>query len=327
MLRLRIQFYRDRVIVLKLIDLHCDTISCCMKEKDKYGLFRNDFNVDIEKLKKANSSAQFFAMFVDLEKTKDPLEACLLMADKFHQELEINKNYIKLAKNYEDIISNEKEDKISAFLTIEEGGVLQGSIGNLKRFYEMGVRLITLTWNYPNDLGFPNANIKDWKQGLTSFGKEVVQEMNSLGMLVDVSHLSDEGFYQVADISGRPFVASHSNARAVTHNYRNLTDDMIKLLAEKGGVMGINFEKTFLGNRQFSAVEDMVTHIKHIFNVGGAEVLAMGSDFDGINQELEIRDIGEIDKLINVLIKEGFTEGQLEKFLYKNALRVIKDVL
>ena len=312
---------------MKLIDLHCDTISCCMADKDKFGLLKNDFNVDIEKLKKANSLAQFFAMFVDMEETKDPFESCLQMIDKFHEELKINKDYISLARNYEEILSNEIGNKISAFLTIEEGGALRGSMDNLKMFYELGVRLITLTWNYPNELGFPNANKKDWKQGLTSFGKEVVEAMNDFGIIVDVSHLSDEGFYQVADISTKPFVASHSNARAITHNYRNLTDEMIRLLAEKGGVMGINFEKSFLGNREYSAVEDMVTHIKHIHNVGGIDVLAMGTDFDGISQELEIRNIGEIDKLINALMREGFTEGQLEKFLYKNALRAIKDIL
>jgi len=312
---------------MRLIDLHCDTILCCMDDIENLGLLRNDFNVDIEKLKKANSLAQFFALFVDLEKTEDPLDTCLRMANKFHQELEENKDSISLARSYEELVSNDKEGKISAFLTVEEGGVLKGNIDNLKLLKDLGVRLITLTWNYPNEIGYPNANRKNWMKGLTSFGKDVVCEMNSLGMIVDVSHLSDEGFYDVAEIASKPFVASHSNARAITHNYRNLTDDMIKLLGEKGGVTGINFEKSFLGNRNISAVEDMVTHIKHIVNVGGMEVVAMGTDFDGISQELEIRNIGEIEKLIVALKRQGFTEGQLDKLLYKNSLRVIKDIL
>jgi len=312
---------------MRLIDLHCDTILCCMDDIDNLGLLKNDFNVDIEKLQKANSLAQFFALFVDLEETKDPLDTCLQMANKFHQELEKNKDILKLARSYREVVSNDKEGKISAFLTVEEGGVLKGNIDNLKLLHNLGVRLITLTWNYPNELGYPNANRKNWGKGLTSFGKDVVCEMNSLGMLVDVSHLSDEGFYDVVDIASKPFVASHSNARTITHNYRNLTDEMIKLLGEKGGVTGINFEKSFLGNRDISAVEDMVTHIKHIVNVGGMEVVAMGTDFDGISQNLEIRNIGEIEKLILSIKKQGFTEGQIDKLLYKNALRVIKDVL
>ncbi len=153
--------------------------------------------------------------------------------------------------------------------------------------------------------------------------------MNTLGMIIDVSHLSDGGFYDVARYSKKPFVASHSNSRTICNHSRNLTDDMIRTLSEKGGLTGINFEKTFLlqgGSK--SSVKDMVKHINHIRNIGGIDVIGLGSDFDGIDpKNLEIRSMGEIDKLIIELQREGYHDSDIEKILYKNALRVIKEVL
>lgn len=310
-----------------IVDLHCDTILKIGMAKEPKELRRNDLNVDIEKLKKANSLAQFFAMFIHLRGEFDPMEKCLEMIDKLYVEIDKNKEDIALATNYSELMENNKNGKLSAFITIEEGGAIKGKLHNLRNFYRLGVRLITLTWNYPNEIGYPNCMPEYMNTGLTSFGEEVVYEMNKLGMLIDVSHLSDGGFYDVARLSNVPFTASHSNARALCPHTRNLTDDMVKVLSSKGGVMGINFEREFLGNREISTVEDMVNHIKHIKNVGGIDVIAIGSDYDGINQELEIENIGQIDKLISGLQKNGFTEDEIEKILYRNALRVIKDVL
>ena len=115
----------------------------------------------------------------------------------------------------------------------------------MRNFYRVGVRAITLTWNEVNDIGYPNFHKEYRYKGLTSFGKEVIYEMNRLGMLIDVSHLSDEGFYDVSRSSSKPFIASHSNSRAVKEHLRNLTDDMIKVLSNSGGVMGICFERDF----------------------------------------------------------------------------------
>ena len=312
---------------MHVIDLHCDTILQLMEDKKNLGLKTNSLSVDIEKLKRANSMAQFFALYIDLERSQNPLENCLEMADKFYMELELNKEEIALARNYQELIENQKAGKISAFLTIEEGGALKGELHHLRNFYRLGVRLITLTWNFPNEIGFPNYKGQYMNMGLTSFGKEVVEEMNHLGMLIDVSHLSDQGFYDVAQLSSQPFAASHSNARSIKNHTRNLTDHMIKTLANNGGVMGINFAGDFLGHSSLSKVEDVVSHIKHIRKVGGIDVIALGTDFDGINSDLEIENIGEIEKLTNVLEKEGFSVEEIEKICYRNTLRVIKEVL
>jgi len=309
------------------IDLHCDTILRLMEEGVTGNLYHNSLSVDIQKLQQGNAQAQFFAMFIDLKKDGDPLLRALAMIDRFYQELEANAEYVAVARNYSDFLQNKKDNKVSAFLTIEEGGALKGDLANLRNFWRLGVRLITLTWNYPNEIGYPNALPECRDNGLTPFGREVVAEMNRLGMLIDVSHLSNQGFYDVAALTNSPFVASHSNAWSVTAHSRNLTDDMIKLVAAKGGVVGINFEKSFLGNAPISRIEDMVCHIKYIYNVGGCDVLAIGSDFDGISPELELAHAGQMGKLVTALEASGFHQEEIDKICWKNALRVIKDTL
>lgn len=312
---------------MQIIDLHCDTISCLMEASQHTALRRNRFSVDIEKLQAGQSLAQFFALYIDKEKHDDPFAYCLLMLDRFFQELSQNADTIHFACSYGDLCNAVADKKIAAFLTIEEGGVLRGKIEYLRIFYRLGVRLITLTWNYPNEIGFPNCEETYRHRGLTEFGQEVVHEMNRLGMIIDVAHLSDQGFYDVARLSAKPFAASHSNARSMTDHPRNLTDDMIKTLANKGGIMGLNFANGFLGTSPISKIADMVRHLSHIRNVGGADVLAMGTDFDGIEPQLEIETMGEIGKLADALQKAHWTGEDIEKLFYKNALRFIRDVL
>ena len=309
------------------IDLHCDTMSK-LAERGRTSLLReNDLNVDIAKLQAGNFAAQFFALFVDMAKTSNPLEYCLQMVDRFHLELADNRQSIRLATNQAELVANQAEGKISAFLTIEEGGVLKGELANLRNFHRLGVRLLTLTWNYPNEIGFPNALPECRDKGLTEFGREVVAEMNRLGMLVDVSHLSDQGFFDVAETSVRPFVASHSNARMITGHARNLTDEMIRVLAEKGGVTGLTFARSFLADPPRSHVEDIVRHAKHIRQVGGIDVIAIGSDFDGTKPPLEVADSSQIGKLTEGLSAAGFSSGEIEKICYGNAARLIREVL
>ena len=311
---------------MKVIDLHCDTLSKLAEQRDSE-LNKNRFSVDLDKLIKGNYIAQFFALFVDRSEQSDPKKYAIELIDIFKREEEKNREVIKQAFSYKDIIENEEKGLISCILTIEEGAVLKGNLENLKSFYNMGVRLITLTWNYPNEIGYPNYMWKYSDRGLTNFGVELIDVMNEMGIIIDVSHLSDRGFYEVAYRSKYPFIASHSNARALTNNPRNLTDDMIKILANRGGVTGINFFSGFLGTSSIARVDDMVKHIKHIHNVGGIDVIALGSDFDGISTPVEFGDCSKIEILYNGLVKNGFSEDQADKIFYKNPLRIIRDVI
>lgn len=313
---------------MKVIDLHCDTVMKLMEHKNSSNLRKNNFSVDIEKLEKGDVMAQFFALFVEKPTVDNVFEHCMDMADTIHLELKNNEDKIKLATNYDELMKNQNDGKISAFLTIEEGSVLKGKLSNLRNFHKLGVRLITLTWNFENEIGYPNADSKFLNYGLKDFGIELIEEMNKLGMVIDVSHLSDGGFYDVAKYSKYPFVASHSNAREVCTHKRNLTDDMIKILSNKGGITGINFCKAFLNTTPRGNIEDMINHITHIYKVGGIDVIALGTDFDGIISDgLEIDNIGDIQKLAHGLKKANFNEEQIEKIFYKNALRVIKETM
>lgn len=309
---------------MNYIDFHCDTASRMFYKNRE--LCRNEYSVDIEKMEAGECLAQFFAMFINKKDLESPLRTASDMIDNFHKELYKNKDYIKLASDYKTLMENRSSKKISAFLTIEEGEALEGNISNLKFFHDKGVRLITLTWNYENSIGFPHSMKDKASLGLKDFGKELVQAMNHYKMLIDVSHLNDGGFNDVLRISDYPVVASHSNSRTVKGNSRNLDDDMIRKLADRGGLMGLNFCSEFMGENKTTSIEDIKNHIRHIRNVGGIDVLALGSDFDGISNQVEIQNVSEMDKLHQAL-KEELSEDDIEKIYYKNALRLIRDVL
>lgn len=307
------------------IDLHCDTASRLLYENFK--LKESECKVDIKKLKKANAKAQVFAHFIELNIVDNPYTEFKKMYSNFMKELEENKNDIELVTNLLELEEVNNKGKIGAFLSIEEGEVLEGKIERVKEIYDMGIRFITLTWNFKNSIGYPNAGFKYKDYGLTEKGKEIVEEMERVGIIPDCSHLSDGGFYDLVDICKKPFIATHSNARVITDHSRNLTDEMIVKLANKGGVMGLNFCAPFLGNEKVPSINSMISHVKHIKNVGGIDVLALGTDFDGIGNEVEVENIGEIGKLRDALLKEGFTNSEIDKIFYGNIKRVLKEWL
>ena len=331
---------------MKVIDMHCDTIGGMFIERQKgrpeQHIAKNDMNIDLEKMRQGDYMAQCFAMFVPYS-VENPFETCMGMIDRFYEEMDAHQDVIGIAKNYDDLVKNQKEGKMSAILTIEEGGVTKGNLAYLRDFYRLGVRMITLNWNFVNGVGHPNFTMPEdksqkpdfktpnTKDGLTPYGIEMVKEMNRLGIIIDVSHLSDAGFYDVLKYTTGPFVASHSNARAVCPHVRNLTDDMIRELAKRGGVTGINYCADFLreakeGEKNFSYIADMVKHIQHIVEVGGIDCVGLGSDFDGIEQNLEMKDASYLPQLAQALKDAGFSEEDIEKIFYKNVLRVFKEV-
>ena len=308
---------------MKYIDLHCDTAYRMIKED----LSINDdaCKVNIEKLKKGGALAQTFAFFVDLEEEKDPYDAFTSMYNNFIKEVDKNKDKIEIVRNRDELKQCNNNGKIGAFLSIEEGEVLKGDVSKVLDVYEKGIRMLTLTWNYENSIGYPNVNFKYKDKGLKEKGIEIVNEMERVGIIPDCSHLSDGGFYDLSKICKKPFIATHSNARAIKNHPRNLTDDMIKILSNKGGVMGLNFCSDFVAEDEVTKVLKIAKHAKHIKNVGGIDVLSIGSDFDGIENEVEIKDTSEMDKLYYGLKKEGFTDDDIEKVFYKNIIRVLKE--
>lgn len=333
---------------MKIIDMHCDTITELydrrVKERSTDTLKKNFLHIDLEKLKQGNYMLQNFAIFQSLKKHEKMFEDSIKYIDYFYQEMEANKDYIGVVRTYEDIIRNEKEGKMSALLTLEEGAEAEGKLEFLRTYYRLGVRMITLTWNYENGIGYPNFHYEEGKtsdmksrntiDGLTEFGISFIEEMERLGMIIDVSHLSDAGFYDVLRYTKKPFVASHSNAMHCCNHCRNLTDDMIRRLSERGGVTGINFYPYFLdevapeeGRKEYASIEKILAHIKHIKKIGGIQCIGLGTDFDGIDGDLEIKDASYMQMLVERLEKAGFTPTEIEAICYKNVLRVYKEIL
>ncbi len=363
---------------MKIIDMHCDTISELLNKRragQEVSLRRNEMHLDLERMQKSRYLLQNFALYVNLKGCADPWEEVCALHEMYQAQLQENEDVIAPVLKYSDIEKNFSMGKMSSLLTVEEGGVCKGEIEKLHRLYKMGVRMLTLTWNYPNELGSPNLDSSrgklawgahrkvkemlhngvtgetfcrkkreaqqifddyfytpDEKHGLTEKGREFVAEMERLGMIVDVSHLSDAGFWDVAEVTTKPFVASHSNARAVCGCVRNLTDDMIRVLADRGGCTGLNFCADFLkvlpvGEANPGVIEDVVRHALHITNVGGIEVLGLGSDFDGIDTNEALPGGQSMLLLWNALHKAGFKEGELDKIFYSNVLRVYRQVL
>ena len=316
---------------MRLIDMHCDTFWVMMREQIT-GLQKNAFCIDIEKMKAAGSMAQFFASFIHMSQfeSKDAVEDAYQYALKMiaygKEALLKCSDSIAIAHNYDELIANRDKGKMSAVLTVEEGGILNGRMEYLEELYRQGIRLITLTWNYENCIGYPNSrDPEQMKQGLKPFGFEVIRRMNELGMIIDVSHLSDGGFWDVVRHSAKPFVSSHSNARAICNHPRNLTDDMIKALAEKGGVAGVNFYPYFLRENGKTTAIDIANHAWHMYQVGGEDVVAIGTDFDGFDEgELDIKHLGEMNLVYNALLKRGFSERQMDKILSGNVMRVLQ---
>ncbi|KAB1438470.1 dipeptidase [Candidatus Galacturonibacter soehngenii] len=331
---------------MKVVDLHCDTMAelwySQWDNKKPMELEKNSLHVDLEKLRKGDYLLQNFAIFVNLGRNLDPFESALSQIDIFYREMEKNKEKIRAVKTYEDIETNIQEGKICAMLTVEEGAVCKGKLSFLRILYQLGVRMMTLTWNFENELGFPNLRSKSSQSkyeyefekglGLKKKGIEFLIEMERLGIIVDVSHLSDEGFYDVLQYTKKPFVASHSNARALCRHPRNLTDDMIRKLAQRGGVIGLNYSPNFLEEGEteedcHSSVALMASHARHITNIGGIECLALGSDFDGIEGKLEMKNCSMLPLLLEALEKEGFKHSQIEAIFYKNVLHLYKELL
>ena len=308
-----------------MIDLHCDTIMQLLDHPDSGDLYRNTWKIDIEKLQKAHSKVQDFALFINLGKTNDPYGRYVEMRNLCTTQIHLYGEHIQHVLSYQDVESVYESGKIGALMSIEEGGVLGGDLDKLKQAYQDGVRLITLTWNYPNGLGEPHCGEQHKK--LTSKGIEFVEAMQDLGIIVDCSHLNDAGTEQLGDILDVPFVASHSNAREVTAHTRNLPDNLIKLIANKGGVIGLNFAQSFLGTSPVSRIEDIVKHGLYLINKGGEDVVTLGTDFDGIKPNTEIKDASEMYRLYDAFKEAGLSVEQCEKLFWKNADRLLKEIL
>lgn len=327
---------------MKVVDMHCDTIGE-IYEKSRGGkqlsIAENKLHIDLQKMKQGDYLIQNFALFTHLKRAEGrPFDYAMKLADTFFTQLEPYADQIGIVRSWADIEKNRADNKMSALLTLEEGGACEGELAYLRDFYRLGVRMMTLTWNFPNELGWPNRveqgrHWPDEEHGLTETGIAFLEEMERLGMIIDISHLNDAGIWDVFRHTKKPFVASHSNARAVASSARNLTDEMIRALAERGGVAGINFCASFLRDEEdgkepiHSRLCDMVAHMKHMKQIGGIGCIGLGSDFDGFSSIPEMKDCSGMQMLADEMSRQGFLTGEIEAVFSGNVLRLYQELL
>lgn len=316
---------------LPLFDAHCDTISAMLRSRSS--LHSNNLHLDLRRGMDFRPYAQFFAIFgqINPKGHRDCADRLTWNSGRaafedqyalFISELEKNKDSVSFCKSYSDARQASDEGKAAAFLSIEGGEILDCSIESLEKAYNLGVRAVILTWNFENLLS--GSNDKGSDKGLTPLGREFVAKCNQLGVIVDVSHLSEPGFWEVIEISEKPVIASHSNAKALCENKRNITDRQFAAIAGTGGVAGINLYTDFLGKNP--DIYTVVGHIEHFLSLGGGGSVAIGGDLDGCaSLPVGIAGIENFSKIAEILLKKNYTEQLVCDIFYNNLMRVVRE--
>jgi membrane dipeptidase len=346
-----------------LIDTHNDITSRTVEGYD-IGKNKNDGHTNITSLKEGGVGAQFFAVYVASSYVNGNHSAnrALQMIDTVrHGIVGRYPNDFALAGTADDIERIHKQGKIAALMGIEGGHAIEDNLDLLRDFYDLGIRYMTLTHTNTNSWADSSGDVSkagiEHHNGLTPFGKQVVREMNRMGMMIDISHVADKTFWDALQTSTAPIIASHSSCRALCNVPRNMTDDMIAALAKKGGVIQINFNCGFLSEKSVAAAKtvvdsklpgvqgedatiaqyrkkvppatlaDVVAHIDHAVKIGGIGAVGIGSDFDGVfctPQGLE--DVSKFPNLTRALLEKGYSEEDIRKIYSGNLLRVMRAV-
>lgn len=312
-----------------VMDAHCDT---ALRLADGASLQPVGAvpagHVDLPRLRQGGVDVQVFALWIDHDRhVYDAPQRCLTLLDAVWREMELHGDDLYPVLTAADFSRAQAEGKVGVLLSIEDAAALGGSLAILRMFYRLGVRAVGLTWNGRNEVA-EGIGAQQSGGGLTTFGRAVIAEMERLGMIVDVSHITERGFWDVVDASTRPFIASHSNARTLCDHPRNLTDEQMQALAERGGVMGMNFCPPFLREGGNASIEDVVRHIEYIVDVIGPEHVGVGSDYDGISTTpVGLEDVARLPALTDALLQRGYDEGTVAAIVGGNFRRVFSDVM
>ena len=283
-----------------VFDAHCDSL--CIAADENCGLDKNTAMADYERMSKYKSYTQIFACWTEPKYSDKAMDRVLRLIDTYHEKPSEYRN-------------------VRRILSIE-GGECITSEASVRILYRLGVRIAALTWNFSNQIA-AGAKEPDESKGFTEFGKRILKEMNRIGMYLDVSHLNDKSFYDAAELINLPIIATHSNARAVCGNKRNLTDDMFKLIVRSNGCTGINLFPPFLNESGKANIEDIVKHIEHFMSLGGENHIGIGADYDGVGSLPEgIRGCEDTYKIFDRLLQLNYTEEQVEKISHRNFERL-----
>ncbi len=309
-----------------VLDSHCDTPSQILRFRD-LAIDNDNAHVDFPKLRRGGVDGAFFALYIPADLDSDPSKAfehAVKLYDGVADCINRNPDKAAFAVSMEQALANKDAGLFSVFLGLENGSPIGDSLERLSWFHKIGVRYVTLCHSENNRICDSCApSVKRWG-GLSPFGKEVVAEMNRLGILVDVSHVSDDSFYDVIEFSSKPVVATHSCCRALADHRRNMTDDMIRALAAAGGVIQINFYPLFLDNSVSGvSYRRIADHIDHVVDLVGIDHAGLGSDFDGIEVVPDgMEDISKFHLIFDELRVRGYSEADLSKIASGNFFRI-----
>lgn len=304
-----------------IIDGHADTLSRIASLGEH--LETNSGHFDLTRAKKARVEFQILSLYSGERDGKRALEEILFQIDYYEQEMMSCRELAYSVRCFQDLEQNMGSGRIGLMLHLEGAEALGTRISNLRTLYRLGVRSVGLTWNHRNLLA---DGVMDGEGGggLSRWGSEVIGEMNRLGMVVDLAHISPAGFFAALEIADKPLVVSHANSFTLCNHPRNLSDEQMRKLAQVGGIVGVTFVPGFVGPE--ASIEKLVDHVCHTIHIMGEDHVALGSDFDGTETTV-VRDVSAFPLLIEELDKRGLSATQIDKLLRANFLRILKDVL
>ncbi|HXF41580.1 MAG TPA: dipeptidase [Blastocatellia bacterium] len=347
-----------------VLDTHID-VTPKLQTSWKFDEEHKDGHIDLPRMRKGGLNALFFSIYMAGTVTgpkavNDAIERIAAV----HRLAQQMPDQVALCVTADDVRKAHKQGKIAALMGMEGGHMINNSLAVLRMYAELGVRYLTLTHSVNVDWADSSGD-QPKHNGLTDFGKDVVRELNRLGVMVDISHVADKTFWDAIEVSKAPMIASHSSCRAISGHARNLTDDMIKALAAKGGVIQINYLDQFIDNdlfqysqksqplmremqqkypgrenldrrreevaKQFGPApkaswEKIVEHIDHAVKLVGADHVGLGSDFDGGSMPVGMEDCTQLPKITEALMRKGYSTSDIKKILGENTLRLLADV-
>ncbi|MBE7042255.1 MAG: membrane dipeptidase [Ruminococcaceae bacterium] len=302
--------------LMVVVDSHCDTATTIAEGQS---LFDSKGHWSLKRARKYSGFVQFFAAFVPPEET-NPEQYCLTLLDGMEQEIENNRDCICKATCYETMQQGLQDNKVVAFLTVEGG--FGSDPAMVQTLYEKGVRCMSLSWNEDTPLC---GGVLGTGKGVSELGRKVVREMNRLGMVIDVSHASDQSFYDLAKMTEKPLLATHSNSRSICDHPRNLTDEQFQMICEMDGMVGLNCYPLFLNQTKEADVTDLLRHIEHFLTLGGEKCIGFGADFDGIDFCMkDFNGIQDYEFLYESLCR-FYSENIVNAIFCENYLRFLKN--
>ena len=331
-----------------VVDTHNDITSPITDENFDMGArdTSGKIQTDIPRMKEGGMGAEFFSIYVAAKYAKEGGAArrALDMIDGVYEQVRRHPGSLQMAYTVADIRRARRAGKIAALMGIEGGHAIEDSLSALRQFYALGIRYMTLTHtntnNWADSAGGISVEAEKRHGGLSDFGREVIAEMNRLGMMVDISHVGDETFWDVIETTKAPVIASHSSCRALTNVPRNLTDDMLRAVAKNNGVVMINFYNGFINTdyakpgeprptkaAETATLDMLMAHFEHVIKIAGVNHVGIGSDFDGVDGLLPpgMEDVSKLPTITYELLKRGYSEADVKKVLGENLLRVMAE--